>query len=148
MIVGNRKWLSVWWSVLISQKYLAMINIFQISHIQGNKVFLDTDIWLRMESWFLLSETFYWFIYIEIITYTYQNSIRVLFLHLITIVGREWRITKDTIARDNPVSYSQLLYKNWDTCVHPLHTHRSWLLLSLGPGGGLLLQSSSHCWTL
>ena len=76
MIVGNRKWLSVWWSVLISQKYLAMINIFQISHIQGNKVFLDTDIWLLMESWFLLSETFYWFIYIEIITYTYQNSMK------------------------------------------------------------------------
>ena len=77
-----------------------------------------------------------------------HDYIRVLFLHLITIVGREWRITKDTIARDNPVSYSQLLYKNWDTCVHPLHTHRSWLLLSLGPGGDLLLQSSSHCWTL
>ena len=73
-IVGNRKWLSVWWSVLISQTYLAMINIFQISHTQGNKVFLDIDIWLLMESWFLLSVTFYWFIYIEIITHTYQNS--------------------------------------------------------------------------
>ena len=53
-----------------------MINIFQISHIQGNKVFLDTDIWLLMESWFLLSETFYCFIYIEMITYTYQNIMK------------------------------------------------------------------------
>ena len=32
------------------------VVIFHISHIQGNKVLLDTDIWLLMESWFLLSE--------------------------------------------------------------------------------------------
>ena len=52
-----------------------MINIFQISHIQGNKVFSDT-IWLFMESWFLLYEIFCWFNYIEIITHTYQNSMK------------------------------------------------------------------------
>ena len=82
------------------------------------------------------------------LTLSIHGCIRVLFLHLITIVGKGMKNNKGTIVKDNPVSYSQLLYKNWDTCVHPLHTHRSWLLLSLGPGGGLLLQSCSHCWTL
>ena len=52
------------------------VIILQISHIQGNKVLLDTDIWLLMENWFLFSEPFFWFIYIEFITHTYQNSMK------------------------------------------------------------------------
>ena len=62
-----------------SPTVLAMIfksPFINFSHIQGNKVLLDTDIWLLMESWFLLSEPFYWFIYIEIITNTCQNSMK------------------------------------------------------------------------
>ena len=80
-----------------------MINIFQISHIQGNKVFLDTDIWLLMESWFLLSVAFYWFIYIEIITHTYQNSMKweetitTTFKTKLCVVSREYFVNMRTL---------------------------------------------------
>ena len=55
-----------------------------------------------MESWSLLSETFYWFIHIEIITHAYQNSIKweetitTIFKTKFGIVSREYfvNITK------------------------------------------------------
>ena len=49
----------------------------------------------------------------------------------------EWRITKDTIARDNPVFFiiNISCTKSGITWIHSLYTHRSWLVLSLGPGG-------------
>ena len=49
-----------------------------------------------MERWFLLSETFNWFIYIEMITHTYQNSleweetITTTFLTKFGVVSREY----------------------------------------------------------
>ena len=49
-----------------------------------------------MESWFLLSETFNWFIYIEMITHTYQNSmeweeaITTIFKTKFGVVSREY----------------------------------------------------------
>ena len=62
----------------ISKTCLAVILSHHFSNFTHPRQqgFTTTDIWLLMESWLLLSEPCYWFIYIEIITHTYQNSMK------------------------------------------------------------------------
>ena len=76
---------------LISQTCLAMILSHHLSNFthprqqgfirhwylvaHGQTAPYTPGVWL-MDSWFLLSGLFYWFIHIEIITHTYQNSMK------------------------------------------------------------------------
>ena len=58
-----------------------------------------------MEGWFLLSKIFYWFIHIEIITHTYQNSLKwektitTKFKTKFGVVSREY-LVNDEISSD------------------------------------------------